>query len=284
MIALIIGKNGQLAHELLDTKPEDITAIALGRDDIDITSLDSINAAIEKLKPSVVINSAAYTAVDLAESEPEEAFKINAEGPKNLAAACKTHNLKLVHVSTDFVFNGRKSTPYHTSDATDPINVYGASKLAGEEAIKKIYPENSSIIRTSWLYSVYGNNFVKTMLRLMAERDSLNVVADQIGSPTWARGLAKLIWALSQRKSEPLYHWSDLGTASWFDFAREINEQAIKLGLLTNTTQISPIPAADYPTPAQRPAFSLMETFVEDGLSMQWQDNLREMLTQLQQQ
>ncbi|WP_394193699.1 dTDP-4-dehydrorhamnose reductase [Pseudoalteromonas atlantica] len=260
MNVLIIGKNGQVAWELQQTCPSHITAHAYGRNEINITDPQSIEQVITQLKPTVIINAAAYTAVDKAESEQGEAYLINATAVEYLAKAATKHNIRLLHISTDFVFDGAKNTPYKVDDQTNPINVYGASKLAGELAIKAHCPTNSAIVRTSWVYSSRGNNFVKTMLRLMAEKDELNVVSDQIGCPTNANGLAKYLWQLAEQNlPEPVYHYSDLGMASWYDFAVAIQDSALEQGLLDKKIPIKPIPSSAYPTPAIRPVFSLMQ-------------------------
>ena len=263
MKVLIIGKNGQVAWELQQTCPEHITAKAFGREDIEISNPASIEAAINSFKPTVIINAAAYTAVDKAESDKESAYLINAKAVEYLAKAAHNHNIRFIHISTDFVFDGSKNTPYTVNDTPNPINVYGASKLAGEQAITKYSPDNSAIVRTSWVYSSHGNNFVKTMLRLMAEKDELNVVSDQIGSPTNAKGLAQFLWQLAEQESlEPIYNYSDLGVASWYDFAIAIQEIAFEKGKLQCKIPIKPISSAQYPTPAKRPVFSLMQPSV----------------------
>ncbi|MCG9771222.1 dTDP-4-dehydrorhamnose reductase [Pseudoalteromonas piscicida] len=260
MNVLIIGKNGQVAWELQQTCPDHIAAHSYGRNEIDITDQQSIEQVLIQLKPAVIINASAYTAVDKAESEQAEAYLINATAVEYLAKAASKHGIRLLHLSTDFVFDGTKNTPYKVCDQTNPINVYGASKLAGELAIKTYCPANSAIVRTSWVYSSHGNNFVKTMLCLMAEKDELNVVSDQIGSPTNANGLAKYLWQLAEQGNiEPLYHYSDLGVASWYDFAVAIQSIAFESGLLEKKIPIKPIPSSAYPTPAKRPVFSLMQ-------------------------
>lgn len=279
---LIIGKNGQLAQELINTLPEGVATSALGRADIDILNIDQLRQAITELQPSVVINTAAYTAVDLAESQREDAFKLNAEAPRLQAQVCKEANIRLIHISTDFVFDGEANTPYQVDAHTNPINVYGESKLAGEKAVRETHPAGSTIIRTSWLYSAYGNNFVKTMLRLMGERDTLSVVSDQIGCPTWARGLAWFIWQLSRQTSvNPLYHWADLGRSNWYEFSLAIYEQAQALGLLCKPVNIKAINTCDYPTAAARPEFSLLKVNPGNALSEKWEDNLHLALEQL---
>ncbi|TMP78763.1 dTDP-4-dehydrorhamnose reductase [Pseudoalteromonas phenolica] len=283
MNALIVGKNGQVAWELMQTCPEHINAVALGRGDIDITSQENIESAIVAHKPSVIINASAYTAVDKAESDQENAYLINATAVEFLAKAACKHNIRLLHISTDFVFDGSKNTPYQVDDKTNPINVYGASKLAGEEAIKQNYPQNSSIVRTSWVYSSHGNNFVKTMLRLMSEKETLNVVSDQIGCPTNASGLAKYLWQLAEQESlDQVYHYSDLGVASWYDFAVAIQDIAFEKGLLEKKISIQPIPASAYPTPAKRPSFSLMYKKVSSTHDKHWHASLACMLLKIQ--
>lgn len=254
-----------------------ITAHALGRNEIDITDPQSIELVIEQLKPAVIINASAYTAVDKAESEQDEAYLINATAVEYLAKAANQHGIRLLHISTDFVFDGTKNTPYKVDDQTNPINVYGASKLAGELAIKAHCPTNSAIVRTSWVYSSHGNNFVKTMLRLMAEKDELNVVSDQIGCPTNANSLAKYLWQLAEQDTlEPIYHYSDLGVASWYDFAVAIQSIALEQGILSKKIVIHPIPSSDYPTPAMRPFFGLLAAI--EGSREHWITSLKQTL------
>ena len=249
---------------------------------MDITNPESIEAKFTEVKTDVVINAAAYTAVDKAEGEPEKAFAVNALGAKNIAEACVKYGSRLIHISTDFVFDGTKNTPYTTEDTPNPINVYGASKLKGEQLIQAVLP-NCVIVRTSWVYSTHGNNFVKTMLHLMNERDSLNVVNDQIGSPTYARGLAEWIWSVVNKPNVTgVFNWTDVGVASWYDFAVAINDLGCELGLLNKRIDILPIPSAQYPTPAKRPHYSVVDkTTAEQKLSKQctnWRENLKNML------
>ncbi|AOT09690.1 dTDP-4-dehydrorhamnose reductase [Pseudoalteromonas luteoviolacea] len=281
MKTLVIGKNGQVAHELLATCPAQITAIAYGRSDIDILDVTSVQAVVEKEQPDVIINASAYTAVDKAESDQDSAFAINGDAVANLAQVAKKQGIRLIHISTDFVFDGQQSRPYKTDDTPNPINIYGASKLAGEKAIQEIYPENSAIVRTSWVYSCHGNNFVKTMLKLLAEREALNVVCDQVGSPTYAKGLAEYLWKLvSIDTLEPMQHYSDLGAASWYDFAVAIQEIGFEQGLLSQKIPVAPIPAVSYPTPAHRPQFSLLEK-PQCGDLLHWRTALKGMLESL---
>jgi dTDP-4-dehydrorhamnose reductase len=287
MNVLIIGKNGQVAWELQQTCPSHITAHAYGRNEINITDPHSIDQVIEQLNPAVIINASAYTAVDKAESEQNEAYLINATAVELLAKAATKHSIRLLHISTDFVFDGTKNTPYTVDDKANPINVYGASKLAGEQAIKAYCPVNSAIVRTSWVYSSHGNNFVKTMLRLMAEREQLNVVSDQIGCPTNANGLAKYLWKLAEQETfEATYHYSDLGVASWYDFAVVIQEIAYEQGKLKKRIPIKPIPSSDYLTVAVRPKYNVLDkackvyNLPKQNL-IHWQEQLRDMMLAL---
>ncbi|MFY8327042.1 dTDP-4-dehydrorhamnose reductase [Pseudoalteromonas sp. ZZD1] len=279
MNVLIIGKNGQVAWELQQTCPNHITAHAYGRNEINITDPQSIEHVIAQLNPAVIINASAYTAVDKAESEQDEAYLINATAVEYLAKAATKHGIRLLHISTDFVFDGTNNTPYKVDDQTNPINVYGASKLAGELAIKAHCATNSAIVRTSWVYSSHGNNFVKTMLRLMAEKDELNVVSDQIGCPTNANGLAKYLWQLAEQETlEPIYHYSDLGVASWYDFAVGIQDSALEQGLLDKKIPIKPIASSAYPTPAIRPVYSLMQQSACE-LKFHWRAGLKKLFS-----
>ncbi|MCT8985728.1 dTDP-4-dehydrorhamnose reductase [Shewanella phaeophyticola] len=202
MKVLITGKNGQLGSELQRSCPDNIEIQCFDSQTLDITDIAIVNEILISFSPDIVINTAAYTAVDKAESDIDAAYAVNQTGVANLATACKAINAKLIHISTDFVFDGTKTTPYVSGDATNPLGVYGASKLAGEQAVSRILGEQAIIVRTAWVYSQFGNNFVKTMLRLMSEKEQLGVVYDQVGTPTWAAGLAKMLWALVQKSSD----------------------------------------------------------------------------------
>jgi dTDP-4-dehydrorhamnose reductase len=233
----------------------------LGRNDTDITSYDELSEKIRLFQPNVIINASAYTAVDKAESDIDSSYAINEKAVEIMAKIAKENNCRFIHVSTDFVFDGESNLAYEVSSASNPNSVYGASKLAGELAIKRTYPENSVIVRTSWVYSTFGNNFVKTMLRLMKEKDQLGVVGDQIGCPTNAKGLAMFLWLLASKHTiDQVYHWSDAGVASWYDFAVAIQELGLKHGLLDRKIPISAIMTSEYPTPAKRPKFSLLNS------------------------
>jgi len=281
MKVLIIGKSGQLASELIDTKPAGFEVIALGREDIEILTIDSISEQVTKFNPSVVVNASAYTAVDKAETDSDAAYAINSSAVENIAKVCKSNNIRLIHVSTDFVFDGKKNSAYKTSDKTNPMSVYGDSKLAGEKAILENHPDNSAIVRTSWLYSNHGNNFVKTMLRLMAEKEELNVVADQVGCPTYAKELACFIWKLTSKNTiKSLYNWSDLGVASWYDFAVAIQDIAIECDILNKKIPIRAISTQEYPTPAKRPQFSLLDSTESHQIypANHWREQLKIMM------
>lgn len=282
---LVLGAGGQLGYELRHSVPEGVQCVALDRTSLDITDLGAIRAAVEHHAPQAIINAAAYTAVDRAEEESERAWAINCEGPKHLAQICAATGIRLLHVSTDFVFDGASGQPYAVDAAVNPLGVYGASKRGGELAVLDSGAD-ALVVRTGWVYSAHGGNFVKTMLRLMADRPSLTVVEDQIGTPTWAHGLADVCWQLcADPHAYGIYHWSDAGACSWYDFAVAIREEAMALGLLKAAADIAPIPATDYPTPATRPAYSVLDksrTRSQLNISGQhWRVALRDMLQSL---
>ncbi len=294
MRVIVTGKGGQLAWELEQTLPLGVELYTFSVSELDITNAAQVNQIVNSHKPDVVINAAAYTAVDSAEHNQAKAFAVNRDGSENLAYACKQAGAKLIHVSTDFVFDGHKATPYVTEDRPNPINVYGESKLQGELKIGEILGSDATVIRTAWVYSAHGNNFVKTMLRLMAEKEKISVVYDQIGTPTWAKGLAKLIWklVLNDRISaagdagKPLtLQWTDGGVASWYDFAVAIQELALEKGILDKAIPVTAIATSDYPTPAERPSYSVMDkTFTENKsqvITVHWRKQLSEMLEEL---
>ena len=287
MKILLTGANGQLGSELQATCPAHITLVATDYSSLDITQTAQIQATLDQHQPSVIINAAAYTAVDKAETDVERAYAINHQAAGHLAQAAQQRGLYLLHVSTDFVFDGQQSTPYMPTDVAQPLGIYGASKLAGDNAVQQICP-TAAIVRTSWLYSAYGNNFVKTMLRLMAERESLGVVADQIGTPTWTRTLSDTLWSFVVQKPQGIFHCSDNGVASWYDFAIAIQEEALALGLLSKAIPVKPLRTEEYPTPARRPAYSVMDKrtteILLNGTFPHWRVSLRNMLIQLQQQ
>jgi len=289
MKVLITGKGGQLSWELESITPDGVELFTFGQNQLDITDSAAVLAAITEIKPAVVINAAAYTAVDNAETDTKTAYAVNELGAKYLAEACVAVGARLLHVSTDFIFDGFSSTPYSTNAEPNPLNVYGASKLAGERAVQAIIPDNSVIVRTAWVYSAFGNNFVKTMLTLMAIKPELGIVYDQVGSPTWANGLATWLWAVCEyRDVKGVYHWTDAGVASWYDFAVAIQELAIEKGLLKKAIPIRPIPASSYPTPATRPSCSVLNKFSAEhavGLeTIHWRQQLSAMMDEIPRQ
>jgi len=282
---LITGGNGQLGYELQRTSPQAYTCISTDVADLDITDADAVKAYVIKTKPDIIINSAAYTAVDKAEEEKDLAIAINTTGAANLAQVCKDNGIRLMQVSTDFVFDGKACSPYPVDAPTDPEGYYGLTKRDGDLRVQEILGNDAFIIRTSWLYSANGNNFVKSMLKFMKERESLGIIADQIGTPTWANSLAKAIWQAIEKNITGIHHWSDAGVASWYDFAYAIMEEGIALGLLDNTIEINAITTADYPTPASRPCYSVMDkttTWKALGIkSEHWRVALRQMMAEL---
>lgn len=287
MSILVFGSTGQLAQSLRDTLPAGLDAICVDRTMCDLAEPDSVRALLESKQPELIINTAAYTQVDKAEEEPELARTVNGASVSVMAAFASEHGTRLIHISTDFVFDGAKSEPYLPGDPTGPLGEYGESKLAGELAALNAAPEATMIIRTAWVYSEHGGNFVKTMLRLMAERDELGVVSDQIGSPTYARGLAEAIWRIvvEDRFRPGIYHWTDQGGISWHEFAVAIQQEAIDHGLLNGEITVKPIPTEAYPTPAARPAYSVLQTDKLANLlgyePFPWRQQLKSMLTQL---
>lgn len=276
MVVLVTGASGQLGQALqsISDKYPEIKFYFTDTVEADITNKEQLQHAFADIKPDFCINAAAYTAVDKSESEPEKAFAINVLGAKNIAEVCQEFHTVLLHVSTDFVFDGQQKTPYKESDMTNPKGVYGLTKKQGEEAIAAVM-EEYFIIRTSWLYSRFGNNFMKTMLKLGSERPSLSVVDDQIGTPTHAVELAEALIAIinSGKRAYGIYHFSNEGITSWYGFAKaifEVNHINIEL---------HPICTSDYPTPAKRPAYSVLdktkikETFGIDILN--WEESLK---------
>jgi dTDP-4-dehydrorhamnose reductase len=281
---LVTGSNGQLGSELKDLAGtyKEAVFIFCNREELPITNIAALQRAFEQHRPDYFINCAAYTAVDKAETEKEEALAINAIAPGNIATLCAQWGCRFVHISTDYVFDGTSSAPLKENAPVKPVNAYGESKLKGEELVMEHNPQ-SIIIRTSWVYSSYGKNFVKTMLKLMADRKEISVVADQTGSPTYAADLAEAVLQIvfSGQWVPGIYHYSNEGTITWHQFAEAIREET------GSQCIIQPIDTEQYPTPAKRPAWSVMDkskiqqTF---GLELQpWKDSLRQCLRKLQQ-
>jgi len=280
---LVTGSKGQLGSELQELSSEyEYNFFFTDRDSLDITDKESISVFVKNNSIDTIINAAAYTAVDKAEDDEVNADKVNHLATKYLAEIAKEQNIKLVHVSTDYVFDGKNYKPYNEEDTTNPNGVYGVTKLAGEKAMQEINPKNSIIIRTSWVYSNFGANFVKTMLRLGKERDSLGVIFDQVGAPTYARDLAKTILDILPQVNNQrveIYHYSNEGVLSWYDFAKEIMRMS-KLDC-----QINPIETKEYPTPATRPHYSLLnKAKIKKEFNIEipyWKDSLDECLRKL---
>lgn len=278
MRVLITGANGQLGGALQRLAPAWAEINAIDVDDCDLTDAGMLTARLVVEAPDVIINAAAYTAVDKAETDEGQALAVNADAVATMVAGMASTGGKVVHVSTDFVFDGRTSNAYAPNSARNPLSAYGRTKAAGEDHLRSA----DLLVRTAWVYEAGGANFVRTMIRLMKERDELGVVADQIGSPTWATGLAQTIWSLIEQQATGTFHHSDAGVASWYDFAVAIAEEAYALGLIARIPMIRPITTADYPTPAKRPAFSLLDCRTTRAAlgqeAVHWRANLRLML------
>ena len=257
--ALVLGAGGQLGQTCIETAPERVDARGLTRSECDITDPAALKQAIGDLRPQVVINAAAYTAVDQAEEDVEAARAANADAPALIADLCAQQAARLIHLSTDFVFDGTGHKPYLPDAKPSPLGVYGQSKWQGEQAVLERGP-GSVILRTSWVYAPRGHNFVLTMLRLMRERGEVKVVSDQIGSPTSTLSLANICWGFALHDDATgIFHWSDAGAISWYDFACAIRDEALNLGLLEGSVVVEPIPTAAFPTKARRPAYSVLD-------------------------
>ena len=280
--ALVLGAAGQLGRACMDCVPETVVAEGFSRVTCDVTDDAALRRAMDEINPHVVINTAAYTAVDAAEDDPELADAVNANAPAMLGALCARRGMRLVHISTDFVFDGRAHRPYAPAADPAPLGIYGASKWRGEQAVFASGASHA-VVRSSWVYSPGGSNFVLTMLRLMREHGTVSVVNDQIGSPTSARGLAEICWLLALNGDVGgVFHWSDTGAISWYDFACGIHEEALALGVLSTPAKIEPISTDAFPTKAQRPIYSVLDcsaTCSALNVTQQpWRDALRDML------
>ena len=258
MKALVLGAGGQVGRALVKTAPATVSVTALERRQCDIVDAPAVRRALVSAAPDIVLNAAAYTAVDRAENDSTTAQLVNGVAPGVVAAAARDAGARFVHVSTDFVFDGGSSRPYRPDDAPYPLSVYGRTKLEGERAVAAV-DSSSLIVRTAWVYAAHSSCFLTTMLRLMRERDQLSVVADQIGTPTYATSLARAIWAMAKAGAAGIYHYTDSGVASWYDFAVAIEEEARAAGLLGKSIPVAPIMTSDYPTAARRPAFSVLD-------------------------
>lgn len=294
MRVLIVGTAGQLGQELPEILSPLGEIIGVNRQNLDLTEPDRIRQVIGEVQPNLIVNAAAYTAVDKAETETEIANAINGTAPTIMAEEAQKLGAALIHVSTDYVFDGRKNTPYQEDDTPNPINAYGRSKLWGEEGVKS-HCTRYIILRTAWVYGTYGRgNFVKTMLRLGGEREELRVVVDQVGTPTWTGDIAQTILQLGEKITSDtednsglagIYHFTNSGAISWYDFAVSIFEEAEKLGFPLKVKRVIPITTSEYPTPATRPAYSVLSNQkISKMLEIYppyWRNGLRKMLQQL---
>lgn len=283
---LISGASGQLGYELQRFVPTGWSIVAFDSSELDITQVASVDEVVAREQPDWVVNAAAYTSVDKAESEADIARLVNAEGAANLARAAKACGGRMVQVSTDFVFDGLKSSPYTADDRVCPTGVYGQTKLEGELAVAEVLGPNALIIRTAWAYSTNGENFVKTMLRLMSERETLGVVSDQVGTPTWAADLARVIYMSIDHELSGIYAWTDAGVASWYDFAHAIQQLGKELELLDDSAALlNPISASSFSAAAVRPAFSVLDKKpLREAIGytgMHWRDALKYMMKEL---
>lgn len=285
MKILVLGGGGQVARALAATAPAQHEVVARSRGELDIGDEAAVDRELLTGRYDWILNAAAYTAVDRAEDEPELARRVNETAVGHLAQGAARHGGRLLHLSTDFVFDGASSRPYLPTDPTHPLGVYAATKLAGE---RRVLEAGSSgvVLRTAWVYAAEGKNFVLTMLRLMREREEVRVVCDQVGTPTWATGIARAVWGLvGAAVPGGIHHWTDLGVASWYDFAVAIQEEALQRGLLSRAVPVLPIPTAAYPTRARRPAYSVLDTQTTRALAgapaHHWRTNLRTMLDEL---
>lgn len=291
MRVLLTGAAGQLGTALQRSCPARVELIATDLAQLDLTNTAACRELVAELQPDWVLSAGAYTAVDMAQQQPELAEAVNAAAPKAFAEALlKQGNGRLLQISTDFVFSGMQGYPYGAQDPVAPLGVYGASKARGEAAVLELLgPERACVLRTSWLYGPVGKNFCLTMLKLHAIKaaagEALNVVADQVGCPTHTAGLAAACWQVLAKDIGGIQQWSDAGVASWYDFAVAIGEEAVALGILATAAQVNPISTAEYPTPAQRPSYSLMDCSASRKAlelePMHWRQGLRQVLASL---
>ncbi len=285
MKILLFGGAGQVGRAVARAVPERAQLVVTARSDVDISDRAAVDRLVTDLKPDWIVNAAAYTAVDLAEDQRGQAMEVNDTAVGVLADSASRNGSRLLHLSTDFVFDGESNRAYRPTDQTNPLSVYGASKLGGERQVLNAAGAGI-VLRTAWVYAAAGRNFALTMLRLMREKEQVNVVCDQIGTPTWAAGIAVAIWSLiGAAVPGGLYHWTDLGVASWYDFAVAIQDEALLRGLLNRAIPIVPITSAAYPTRARRPAFSVLDTESTRAMlnipARHWRHNLGAMLDEL---
>jgi dTDP-4-dehydrorhamnose reductase len=286
MKVMVTGARGQVGRAFIAAVPAGTQILAVTHGELDIGDAAAVDRLVDSTQPDVIVNAAAYTAVDRAEAEPELAQLVNTAGPAHLAGAAATRGARLIHISTDFVFDGMSSAPYRPDDPTNPLSVYGTTKLGGEVAVREILGDRSVVLRTAWVYDATGRNFLLTMLRLMREKGMVRVVADQFGTPTAAHSIAAAIWALIANPTlAGTFHWTDSGVASWYDFAVAIAEEWALSTKADSPAKVIPIGASDYPTPAKRPRFSVLDktsTVAALGLTpFHWRQNLRRVIGEI---
>ncbi|MBK6846203.1 MAG: dTDP-4-dehydrorhamnose reductase [Proteobacteria bacterium] len=286
MRVLLLGPTGQLGGELQRAAPPRHELMVVPEAELDLRDAAAVQRLLQGVRPALVLNAAAYTDVDGAEAQPELAHAINATAVRTLAGAVAAVAGRLIHVSTDYVFDGQQGSPYAPDAPTAPINVYGASKRDGERHALELLGERAVVVRTAWLYAAGGRNFVQTMLRLLRERPRVEVVDDQLGTPTWARSLAQALWQLAERPDlQGVQHFTDAGTASWYDLAVAVREEGQALGLLAQPGAVLPIPSSAMPRPARRPACSVLDkhaTWSALGAAPpHWREALRQMLCEV---
>jgi len=284
MKTLVTGAGGQLGRALTETVRGGGRTVGFDRSMLDIADPDAVAEALRRERPDVLVNAAAYTAVDRAEGEPEAAHRVNADGPGVLASACRKAGIRLVHISTDFVFDGEGNLPVTPDASTRPLSVYGATKLEGERRVLETLPD-ALVVRTAWVCSAHGRNFMNTMLRLMRERGEVGVVRDQFGTPTFAGDLAEAIRGLVECDAVGIQHWTQSGTATWYDFAEAIRREGQNRNLLGTEARVVPISTEEFPTPARRPRFSVLDCSqaytMLGATARHWQDALAETLAEI---
>lgn len=282
---LVLGAGGMVGRSLLETAPQGMELLSRDRAGLDIRDHGAVAAELKVLRPDLVINAAGYTAVDAAEDDPDQAFAINGSAVAAVARGCSAVGAGLLHLSTDFVFSGRASRPYAVEDDPSPINVYGASKRDGELCVQEVLGEDALIVRTAWVYAEHGRNFVTEMLDRMRRGEDVKVVMDQVGTPTWARGLAGALWRMVDRSMTGLQHWTPAGVASWYDLAVAVQEGALARGLISAPVRVRPIRSRDHATRASRPAYSVLDKTSTwralGGAAEHWRSDLEAMLDRL---
>jgi dTDP-4-dehydrorhamnose reductase len=286
MRVLIAGAEGQVGRALRASVPVGTEVCALGRASLDLTKPAELERIVRDFRPDLVVNAAGYTAVDRAEAEPEAARAVNEHGARRLAEAAAEVGARMLHYSTDYVFDGTGERPYLPSDPPNPLNVYGASKQAGETAVLETLGERAVVLRTAWVYAARGRNFLVTMLQRMGQGEQVRVVSDQIGTPTTASSVARASWGAAHRPDlHGIAHWTDDGSASWYDFAAAIQEEALAAGVLKQASSVLPIASQDHPTPARRPRYSVLDcSATRRALDLRpehWRRGLRRTLREL---